>query len=237
MSLPSRPHSKYEALAFVAAGGMATVHVGARGGQESSGFVALKSPHPHLVGDPSFRRMFLTEGRLGSRLAHPNVVRVLEIEEREDALTLVMPYVEGGSLSERSVASGAVPPLSLHAVLRIILDAIAGVEALHALEDEGGSTPSRRPPRRLPAQHPRRPRWDRPPHGPRHREARAHPRRYGERRAARQVRVHVAGARSERNTRRPERRVRTGGDGRKRSPGSTCSARTPTSRRSSGSSR
>lgn len=135
-----RSRSNYEALAYIAAGGMGTVHIGrARDGAGSTDFVALKCAHAHLLGDPAFRRMFLAEGRLASRIGHPNVVAALDLEEVDDTLTLVMEYVEGGSLAELIFSKEALAaPLSPHAAIRIVLDATAGADAVHALEDDDG---------------------------------------------------------------------------------------------------
>ncbi len=140
-TLPPDATSRYELLEKVASGGMATVYVGRQRGAE--GFwrlVAIKRPHQHLLDDPGFRRMFVDEARLASRIHHPNVVPVLDVEERPGGqLLLVMDYVEGASLAELIDASGATGrPMPTRNAVRIALDALSGLHAAHELTDARG---------------------------------------------------------------------------------------------------
>ena len=69
---------RFELIAELASGGMATVFLARLGGV--AGFqrlVAIKRLHPHLARDPEFTQMFLDEARLAARLHHPNVVPIL----------------------------------------------------------------------------------------------------------------------------------------------------------------
>jgi hypothetical protein len=133
--------SRYEVLEKVAAGGMATVYVGKlRGAEGFWRLVAIKRPHQHLLEDSSFRRMFVEEARLASKIHHPNVVPVLDVEERTGGqLLLVMDYIEGASLAELMDAcnqrGGTIPP---RISVRIALDALAGLHAAHELTDTAG---------------------------------------------------------------------------------------------------
>jgi serine/threonine-protein kinase len=134
--LPNR--SRYELLLKIASGGMATVYLGRL--SAAHGFwrlVAIKRAHAHLVEDAQFRQMLVAEARLASRIHHPNVVSVHDIEELDGELLLVMDYVEGAALSRLAVAaSGPLPP---GLVVRIALDACAGLDAAHELRDENGN--------------------------------------------------------------------------------------------------
>jgi serine/threonine-protein kinase len=137
------PRSRYEMLVKIASGGMATVFVGrllgALGFQQ---LVAIKRAHPHLADDESFRRMFLAEANLASRIHHANVVSVRDIEVVEDSIHLVMDYVEGVSLSELlSLSASAASREALARVgMRVLLDACAGLHAAHELSDDMGRT-------------------------------------------------------------------------------------------------
>jgi eukaryotic-like serine/threonine-protein kinase len=135
--------SRYELLTKIASGGMATVYVGRLRG--AAGFwrlVAIKRAHAHLVEDESFRRMLIAEARLASRIHHPNVVAVDDVEELASGeLRLIMDYVEGASLSMLMSAAGrANQPLPPRLAMRIGLDACAGLHAAHQLSDDHGES-------------------------------------------------------------------------------------------------
>jgi hypothetical protein len=84
----------------IASGGMATVHFGRlRGEAGFSKTVAVKSLHPEYARDREFVAMFLDEVRIAARIQHPNVVANLDVVRIDDALCLVMEYVDGESLS------------------------------------------------------------------------------------------------------------------------------------------
>lgn len=142
-ALPSDPtgfrtSSRYRLVGKIASGGMGTVYVARMGG--ASGFeriVAIKRAHPHLLEDPAFREMLLSEARIASLVHHPNVVAIQDVEEIGDELYLVMDYVEGVSLAELLVAEGG--ELAPRVGLRILLDACEGLHAVHELQDAAGA--------------------------------------------------------------------------------------------------
>lgn len=136
---PAPAPRRHDALVKIASGGTAAVWVGAKAGA-SEPLVALKRPHAHLADDPAFRKALVAEATIASRLHHPNVVDVRDVEEDEDGITLVMRYVEGASLSEliRSWAREP-PPRAAACALRVALDTCAGLGALHDLRDEAGN--------------------------------------------------------------------------------------------------
>ena len=132
--------SRYEPLFKLAAGGMATVWVGtARGAHGFRQLVAIKRPHPHLLEDPHYRKELVAEARLASLIRHTNVVDVRDIEVDGASLQLIMDYIEGASLAELLMAArNAGKTLAPAVVLRIALDACAGLHAAHELLDEKG---------------------------------------------------------------------------------------------------
>ena len=132
---PVPVEARYECLLKIASGGMATVYVGRlRGVRGFSRLVAIKRAHAHLVDDEVFRKGLVTEARLASRIHHGNVVSVLDVDELRDELLLVMQYVEGASVSELVIAARkAGERLSAGVVVRIALDACAGLHAAHEL--------------------------------------------------------------------------------------------------------
>jgi eukaryotic-like serine/threonine-protein kinase len=133
------PESGYELLMLVASGGMGSVYLG-RSKEKNENLVAIKRAHPHLAGDPAFQRMFLREARLASRIHHANVVGVQDVEHVDHELLLVLEYVDGGSLSDLIVAADAQSsPLDARVVVRVLLDAAAGLQAAHELQGEDGT--------------------------------------------------------------------------------------------------
>src|SRR3954462_13366 len=97
---------RYALYSAIAAGGMATVHLGRLLGPV--GFtrtVAIKRLHAQFAADPEFVSMFLDEARLAARIRHPNVVPTLDVVAVSGELFLVMEYVPGESLSRLVRAS------------------------------------------------------------------------------------------------------------------------------------
>jgi serine/threonine-protein kinase len=125
----------------IAAGGMATVHIGRLNAQAGfSRTVAIKRLHPQFARDPGFVAMFLDEARLAARIQHPNVVSTLDVVSEEDELFLVMDYIQGESVSRvaRIVAArGERIPLPI--VGAVIVGALNGLHAAHEARDERGA--------------------------------------------------------------------------------------------------
>jgi serine/threonine-protein kinase len=134
------PQQRYQPLVRLAAGGMATVYVGAAYG--SLGFrqlVAIKRPHAHLLEDPGYRKELLAEARLASMLRHANVVDVRDIDASGNDVQLIMDYLEGASVGELLVAHAKRDTrMAVPVVIRIVMDALAGLQAAHDLRDERG---------------------------------------------------------------------------------------------------
>jgi serine/threonine-protein kinase len=142
----ARARSRYELIVKLASGGMATVYVGrVRGPLGFSRLVAIKRAHPHLLEDDAFVRMLVDEAKLASRIHHPHVVAVLDIERDKKSkgppdLRLVMEYVEGASLADLvHLADAAARPIPPAVALRIALDVCAGLQVAHELTDESGA--------------------------------------------------------------------------------------------------
>jgi hypothetical protein len=129
---PGRPRARFVPLAKLAAGGTATVHVGVHADGRGD-LVALKRPHPHVLDDERQRSALLREADIASTLHHPNLVGVRAIEGDGAELELVLDYVEGASLASLLVLEARrdarAPPA---VVVRIVLDACAGLSAVHA---------------------------------------------------------------------------------------------------------
>src|SRR5262249_27760106 len=87
---------RYELGDEIAAGGMATVHLGRLVGPVGfSRAVAIKRLHPQFARDPQFVAMFVDEARLAASIRHPNVVSTVDVVTTDGEVFLVMEYVEG----------------------------------------------------------------------------------------------------------------------------------------------
>jgi serine/threonine-protein kinase len=128
----------YELLLELASGGMATVHL-ARATDRRQGppLVAIKRPHRHLASDKIFVSMLVDEARLASAINDPRVVKVRELGFEGGMPFIVMDYVEGASLAElRRELNAAGRAIDVRVAVRIILDALGGLQAAHELRDD-----------------------------------------------------------------------------------------------------
>jgi serine/threonine-protein kinase len=129
---------RYALFGEIAAGGMATVHFGRLVGPVGfSRTVAIKRLHPQYAKDPEFLGMFLDEARLASRIAHPNVVKTLDVVNTPDEVFLVMEYVAGESLARllknASQLGERAPPAIVVSVMAGMLN---GLHAAHEAKSE-----------------------------------------------------------------------------------------------------
>ncbi len=132
---------RYEVVYRLASGGMGSVYLARVSGLAGfARFVALKVLHPNLAHEEEFVSMFLDEARLAAHIRHTNVVATLDIERYgESGYYLAMEVIEGdhlGAIANRAARSAT--PIPLPIVLRIVLDALAGLEAAHEWQDPNG---------------------------------------------------------------------------------------------------
>ncbi len=137
---PLRVVGRYALYNEIAAGGMATVHIGRLLGPV--GFartVAVKRLHPQFAKDPEFVSMFLDEARLAARVQHPNVVATIDVVATDGELFLIMDYIRGESLSKlvRTVRKqgGRMPP---RIAASICCGFLHGLHAAHEAKNERG---------------------------------------------------------------------------------------------------
>ncbi len=136
----ARRVGQYELITPLGKGGMAHVFLARKIG--SGGFerlVAVKLLHVNLADDDEFVQMFLDEARLAARIHHPNVVPILDLGNEGGQLFMVMDYVEGDTLAAvQRTAITLQRAIPLGVSLRIILDALIGLDAAHELRDPEG---------------------------------------------------------------------------------------------------
>jgi serine/threonine protein kinase len=131
---------RYALFDELAAGGMATVHLGRLLGPVGFGrTVAVKRLHAHYLKDPEFITMFMDEARIVARIRHPNVVPMVDVVQGDQGLFLVMEYVHGESLSRlmRSARKNeeVIPP---RIVAAIMCGVLLGLHAAHETKGPDG---------------------------------------------------------------------------------------------------
>jgi len=131
---------KFEFLMRLGQGGMATVYLARSLG--TGGFqrlVAIKLMHQFLGADDQFVEMFLDEARVAAHIRHPNCVSIVDLGHEGDQIFMVMDYVEGDTLAAvEGTAARLGRAIPLGVVLRIVLDALAGLDAAHELKTPDG---------------------------------------------------------------------------------------------------
>lgn len=125
---------KYELVEKVGEGGMAVVYRAYMHG--AAGFkrpVAVKKIKREYRAIKNYINMFVEEARVGSELAHPNIVQVFDFcADAEGSYYLIMEWVEGldmAALIRSFLKEGAKPPWEL--VTAIGIGALRGLAAAH----------------------------------------------------------------------------------------------------------
>jgi serine/threonine-protein kinase len=132
---------RYELLAPIGTGGMATVILarqrGPRGFEKA---VVLKVVHPHMAHEPAAIEMLLDEARVAAQISHHNVVQTYELGEARGTYFIAMEYLAGESLSHvlKAATTGAPAPSPVLGA-RIVADVAEGLHAAHELRGFDGS--------------------------------------------------------------------------------------------------
>jgi eukaryotic-like serine/threonine-protein kinase len=133
---------KYELVELAGEGGMATVYKAiARGAAGFSRPVAVKKLRPELRAIRNYIDMFVEEARVGSDLAHPNIVQVFDFcTDAEGAYFLVMEWVEGMDLGRFIRAFAAFDTRTPWPLIAWIgIGALRGLGAAHERRKPDGS--------------------------------------------------------------------------------------------------
>ena len=136
----TRRIGRYHLTERIAYGGMAEIFRGFT--FEDDGFrrdVAIKKLLPHYVEDGQFITMLTDEYRLVSHLDHPNVARVFELVQVDDAILIAMEYVDGKDLrSTVEVGRKRQDRLGYADVAYVMACALDGLHHAHQAVDESG---------------------------------------------------------------------------------------------------
>ncbi len=125
---------KYELIEKIGEGGMAVVwRAMMRGAAGFARPVAVKKIKPEFRAISNYINMFVEEARVGSELAHPNIVQVYDFcADEEQSYYLIMEWVEGMDLAAfvtSYVDIGEVTPWAL--ITAIGIGALRGLAAAH----------------------------------------------------------------------------------------------------------
>lgn len=125
---------RYELITELGRGGMAQLYLGRLAGLGGfSKLVAIKHILPHLSSDRRFVDMFVNEGRIAARLAHPNICQVFELGEDRDHLYLVMEYLAGVTWEQ---LAGVLDRSDPYRIMRVVAGVIAQTcNGLHYAHD------------------------------------------------------------------------------------------------------
>jgi tRNA A-37 threonylcarbamoyl transferase component Bud32 len=119
--------SRYLLHELVGRGAMGQVF---RGSVRDSGApVAVKVLKPELVSDPSIVARFVQERSILVSIAHPNVVRVLDLVVEGETLGIVMELIDGRDLRDDLRAQPTLPPAQAARFGCELLDGLAAVHA------------------------------------------------------------------------------------------------------------
>jgi sulfatase modifying factor 1 len=118
---------KYTITHKIGEGGMASVYEAVH--ERLGTKVAIKILSPILARNPQLRQRFENEANFMASLNHPNITRVLDIEEQDDTLAIVMELLEGEDLDDRVKRTG---PLSENEVKVIFIQVLNAFEYAHS---------------------------------------------------------------------------------------------------------
>src|SRR4051794_13467158 len=113
---PMTAATSYEMLDRIGAGSTGTVYRARHTG--SGEIVAIKEVVDAVRTDPDALGRVRAEARMLTGLAHPNVVRLVDVVDEPDRLWLVLEYVEGSGLSRVLAEHGRLTPEQSLLVLR-----------------------------------------------------------------------------------------------------------------------
>jgi tetratricopeptide (TPR) repeat protein len=115
----------YQELGQLASTASATVHLAQ--GDSLGATVVIKILRPERAADARASERFLTGSSLQARLAHPNVVRVIESGVHDGRPYLVTEHLRGGTLAERALHGMRVRELA-----GVVADIARALDWLHA---------------------------------------------------------------------------------------------------------
>lgn len=111
---------QYEILGVIGDGGMGTVYRGRD--PRFNRLVAIKVLHAHYRRDPAVVDRFKNEAIIQAKLAHPNVVTVLDFVASDETMAMILEHVDGHPLDRviEQCRGGLDPERALHLFKQIL---------------------------------------------------------------------------------------------------------------------
>ena len=121
--------NRYQVAKKVGEGGMSFVYLAQD--TNTGEKVAIKILSPALIKDQNAMARLRREAALGGRLAHPNVCHIIRLGETPTGLVyIVMPFVQGELLCDRTIRMGHLP---LDVTAGFVRDMTQGLHVAHEL--------------------------------------------------------------------------------------------------------
>jgi serine/threonine-protein kinase len=114
--------ARYRVRGLIAKGGVGAVYEVEH--LETGAHLAIKMLLPGFVGAAEIVKRFEREAMATSRLAHPNIVEVIDLVAEDADLYLVMERLRGTSLTE-AIEAGALAPRRALVIARQVLEGLA----------------------------------------------------------------------------------------------------------------
>ncbi|MDQ6659887.1 MAG: protein kinase [Chloroflexota bacterium] len=122
LALEGKSLGNYDVIKRIRSGGMGAVYEG----RQRTAFdrrVAIKVILGDYAADLEMRRRFAREAKTVARLHHPHILPLIEFGDEQGVLYLVMPFIEGGTLT--SYLRGSLPALNeVAGIYQQLLDAV-----------------------------------------------------------------------------------------------------------------
>jgi serine/threonine protein kinase len=115
-------NNRYTIQRELGQGGMAIVYLAEDTRLQS--LVALKVLRKELAIDNHINKRFVSEARSMFRMAHPNIIKVIDLIDEADTVAIVMEYVEGETLKQYIERKGKLNDNEIKDMLSQMLDAI-----------------------------------------------------------------------------------------------------------------
>ena len=120
--------NNYEIDEILDEGGMSTVYLGIHKYLKKK--AAIKMLNPVLQKNPQYKKRFLNEAKLLSRLNHPNIITLYDYIENDNGIFLITEYVKGQTLDEYiDLITGPVPQSRAVKIIVQVLDAVGHIHS------------------------------------------------------------------------------------------------------------
>src|SRR5262245_61553005 len=120
---------RFELLERIGEGRMGVVYRARELSVERS--VAIKVLYAQMANDPQWIQRFLNEGKIRSKLQHPNTVRVIDFGQSSEGVPFIaMEMIDGVSLRDALEGRGPVSP---ERALRILAQCCLSLAEAHGL--------------------------------------------------------------------------------------------------------